>query len=663
MNKKSHIDPIVPFLFYANREKEMFAALRNLRQNYGLRRFLFTFPGLGVRLTGFPEPAIYEDFGRLLLKAKQTLAGDDIELGWWCAPTLKSGKGKFQNVTSINGHAAEISSCPLDLGFEAALAGNIGRVAALAQPFMIAIEDDFELSNHPGVNFGCFCPLHLEEFAKRAGRVYSREELLGIFGGAVTPESMELRRRWAELTRDTMVGLSEAIRTQVDRSSPATRMMLCQPGCCDWDGDMTEAVAAALAGETRPAVRLFGVSYSSDSPSGMPGEIFHFIYSRQHLPADFELFHESDTYPHTRFFLSAVKLRSLMTTAFAAGLEDSLFYTTQYLDDPTEESGYSRMLTQCRSQFEELKTVTAGTTLQGCEMVFRPDAHVAAAWPRHAVGAPGWADIVGRCGIPFTTEGGKVKLLSGPTAAVMSEAEITALLSGAVFLDGESAAILARRGFADLLGAKVTPGGKATFCFEGINPESRVKPECGSLIYNFIFAPAGAEGGGFYVLEPLPGAEVATHFLDPREQPIQAGMTLFENRLGGRIAITAFELSTNRSSAIFCYRKRHLLKRTLEWLGGEPLPVTVAEHPNVFCLCSRSVDGAYEVLTLINLSADRQEEIPLETDAEYRNGTLTQLTEAGEWRELAVRRENGRIVVPAKFEVMIPVILKITRKG
>lgn len=42
------IDPIVPFKFYAGREKEMLAEMLKLKRDFGLQRFFLTGPGLNV---------------------------------------------------------------------------------------------------------------------------------------------------------------------------------------------------------------------------------------------------------------------------------------------------------------------------------------------------------------------------------------------------------------------------------------------------------------------------------------------------------------------------------------------------------------------------------------------------------------------------------------
>jgi hypothetical protein len=666
MKNKNSIDPMIPFKFYAKREKQMFEQMLKLKQEFGLRRFLITAPGNGVRLTGFPSEDVYRELGELLLRIKEKMALHDIEIGWWCAPSLKSGKGTFQNITGIDGTVSEISSCPLDSDFKETFSDNVAIVAKIAKPFMIQFEDDYELSNHVGVPFGCFCPLHLEEFAKKQKRCYSREELLDIFS-EVNTESIRLRRAWAELSCGSLTSLAALIRDKVDVVSPETRMALCQAGCVDFDGDMTEPVARALAGKKRPAVRLFGSSYSSDNGARLPREIFHALYSAQHLPDDFELFHESDTYPHTRFFMSSSKLKTLMTAAFSYGLDDSLFYTTQYLDDSAEESGYSSMFKTERERFNALKKAVVGCEVEGCEIIYEPFEHVVVPYdpkngqrPSQAINA--WANILGRFGIPYTSKNGKVKMLSGTTAKFMSDEQIRELLSGSVFMDGKAASYLAERGFSELTGTDVVQGGKATFCYEGMRDIGDFENIKGRLMYNFIFAPAGSEGGSFYELKPLAEAEVLTDFLDPDEKPVMPGMIRFENKLGGRVAITAFDLTGNESSSIFNYRKKEIVHRVIEWLGRSPLPVYVDKMPNAFCIFNRSQLEDVAIVTITNLSTDSHEELNLKVCPEFKDSKVELLNGQGEWEHLEYIVDADKMIIKTGLNVLSPVILRLTKK-
>ncbi len=346
------IDPLIPIRIYQNHEEEILSQMIEMRTKYGLRRFMLLSPNKSARFSAFPGAQAYRDIGKRILRFKKKLASYDIEIGWECSTTIKQGPGvPYQYITGLDGRVSEISFCPLDPDFREILSNNISTVVSIANPFMIIMEDDYTLRHAGG--FGCFCSLHLAEFAKRQQHHYSREELYEIFS-KVTPKGVRLRRAWADLSRDSLASLASLIRQKVDRIAPETRIMLCQSGNADFEGDFTEAVTRAFAGKTRPAVRLYGTDYGHDHAERLPETIFHALYCSQHLPTDFELYHESDTFPHTRFFMSSAKIKSLMTAAFAYGIDDSRFHPIQNTDNPLEEVGYANMFIQEIKRFNTL---------------------------------------------------------------------------------------------------------------------------------------------------------------------------------------------------------------------------------------------------------------------------------------------------------------------
>lgn len=665
------IDPIVPIRFYTNRKEKMLQQLIELKNNYGLKRFLLCAPMDETILTGFPKAEIYQGIGEMILEVKQSLQAHGIAIGWWCAPSIRSGyDSRFQYITDLSGRVAAHSPCPLDPKFREEFSNNVARVAEISHPFVIQFEDDFELSWQPpnNINFGCFCPLHLAEFAKRLGRTYTREALFRLFQLS-NDETIQLRKEWASLSRDTLVDFAKLIREKVDRVSPETRISLCQSGVADFDGDFTESVARAFAGSTRPLTRLYGSSYSSDDAVSLPASIFHALYSRQHIPKDVECIHESDTYPHIRFFMSAAKIRSFMTTAFAYGFNDSLFYCTQYLDNLLEERGYVEMYKREVKRFSTFRNEVADTSVMGCEVLYHPDIHAAVSYrptTEHSGGRPQasqnpWVNILSRFGIPYTTQHGKVKAVSAASLRIMDNQQIETLLHGAVLLDGEAAYMLSQRGYGKLIGAEVVPGKEANFSYEGVRDISKHKGVNGELMYNLLFAPAGSEGGSFYLLNTEPGAEVITDFLAPGEKPVTPGFIRFENEWGGRAAITAFRLEGNRSSAVFNYKKKELLRETIEWLGKEELPVFVSDLPNVFCVCNQHDAGGYLLVTVINLSSDRVDTLSLDVSSAWKNASIAQLQSNGGWKTLRCNRSDRRMIIKTDLSLMEPIILKLTQ--
>ncbi|OGV49853.1 MAG: hypothetical protein A2X49_08415 [Lentisphaerae bacterium GWF2_52_8] len=666
-----NINPILPFEMFTNPQQAV-REMRIIKRKYGIKRFMLTGPGQAVRISGFPSREVFERIGDALSYCNEQLAPEGVEVGWWCSPSLSSGDGRgFQNIVGINGVACPISSCPLGQQFVNAFTENIKTLVARGKPFMIQFEDDYELSNHPQIGgFGCFCPLHLEKFSQQTGKYYSREELAEIFS-SVTAESTSLRQLWSKMGRDTMTGLSQKIRFAVDEVRPETRICLCQPGCCDLDGDMTEHVARAFAGKnTQAAVRLYGSAYShTDSGYPIPSMLLHAMYSAEHLPKDFELFYETDSFPHTRYFSSAAFLESSLYTAFASGLHDSLLYAAQYLDDPCEEKGYFNMYKENRIRFNAFRNSLKGFNLDGCQIIHRPDACCGAPVDKDNYAgrndSRAWADILGRNGIPFTTRKRHVKMLNGLTANVMSDLELKDALSGGLFLDGEAAQILYNRGFAEYLGIKI--GGMLEPCFshERLAEIPEFADIKGRFMYNrnLRFKSAGFESGTFIKIETR-SAKAMTYLVGAYAEDIQPGITCFENAMGGRVAVLAGYISSNYSSNIFNYRKKEIIRRIITWLNKDTiLAATLINSANEHLMFNVNSDRSEAIFTVNNLSSDIIRGSDVLFNPEWNDSTLFELKLNGEWKAIKPLNSGSHdtIRLPGLFKPMKIRIFKLVK--
>jgi len=158
----------------------------------------------------------------------------------------------------------------------------------------------------------------------------------------------------------------------------------------------------------------------------------------------------------------------------------------------------------------------------------------------------------------------------------------------------------------------------------------------------------------------LPGAMIITDFLDPQEQPVIPGLIRYENKWGGRVAIMAFKLGGNRSSALFNYKKKELVRHTIEWLGKGPLTVFVKHTANVMCILNQARSGVYGVATLISLNSDPYDSLLLDVAPEWIKSKIELLQADGRWKPAAVDREGRTITVKTRLERMAPVILRFS---
>lgn len=601
----------------------------DLHQKAGFDKFILTGPSKGWRKAGYPPRDEFEQIADDILKFKEGVRKYDIRTGWWNTLTLKSGPADYQRVVFIDGRECPTSTCPLDPEFQERFSGDVALVAERAEPEWIIFEDDYGLNCHGGS--ACFCDLHLRLFAQRIGRLYSREELQGIFREE-SESSASIRREWEAGIRDSLTQLAGRVRQAVDRETPWIPMGSMQPGCADQDGDSTEAVARAFAGDRhRPFIRLYGTSYCSDDPRSLPENVFHALYSKQHLPEDVICYHESDTYPHSRFFMSAGKMRSLMGAVYSYGFAGSTFQVCQHLDAPNEEAGYSEMFMKERERFQAVRQLVRHCELSGCGLLSAPKQ------------TNYWVAAFAHFGLPYSTLESAVNVLSGVLSDSLSDRQITRLLQQGLILDGEAAERLCARGFSDDIG--VTVNGYTTIDDPGRDLGSREKIRReflpadldGQLMMSFsTYSPYG--NGRMYELQPnSPATEIVTDLVDFKNKTVGVGMTRFRNTQGGRIVIMGMSVQGNQSSSLFSYRRRRLIQDLVLWAGADDM-IYVQDRPRVFCILNRSKAGSDRrmlgLVTLINLCSDTFESVELHLPPEWVGSTtVTYLDAHGKWME------------------------------
>ena len=100
--------------------------------------------------------------------------------------------------------------------------------------------------------------------------------------------------------------------------------------------------------------------------------IAHVFWSAQHLPAGFETLHETDAYPHTRFYNSSLFLVSEFAGALMAGVQNPYYYCLQYTDDPLSDTGYARRMRDFSRRFAEVRRLRDNARPVGVRMVYTP---------------------------------------------------------------------------------------------------------------------------------------------------------------------------------------------------------------------------------------------------------------------------------------------------
>ncbi len=649
MGNTSELEIIIPISLELDwpTKGDAIASIRELNQKYGLKRFALAFPCGGWRSSpNPPQEEYFREKAQVFREIKDELAPEGIICGWWITLTIKSSpKKEWTRIMRGNGEEMPFANCPLDPGYRRWFTSNTALTAAIAKPAFIMTEDDYALHG------GCFCDRHMAEFSRREGRIWERAELAKALSED-SEESKRLHNRWCALKRDTLSDFAADIRSAVDLQSPEIPIGTCQSGSWDMDGDATESVSRAFAGgRHRPFSRLYGTFYGGEDILAIPEELHHPLHYRQTLPEDFICLHESDTFPHTRFFTSAASMRVMMSAVYSQGYDGSVFQAQQLLDAPNEETAYGQLIKQEHHRFQAMHDAAKQCRLGGVQIPFVPIDAPSSSWTR----------CVSHFGIPYTTLNAQITMLDGFQASAMDDSQIMELFKKGLFIDGEAAKILFNRGFSEFIGVDV--GADAVSGLEQYDLGGREVIQDGFALDSIgrnmhrpgFFAPHG--NGASFNLFPRKGCEILTRLVSFQKRELGVGMTRFVNRLGGRIVVMGMGTAHNHSSSLFNYRRQKLIQEQIVWCGDDV--AFVKDAPRVFiimnCADAPSSAGFNGMLTLTNLNPDRLDDILIHLPKQWRDITRIRLLDKdGEWRELPFAFDGDCIRLSLALEYAKP---------
>lgn len=609
---------------------------------YNISKFILAAPGAGWRSVGYIPKERLIEMAHKFKYVREQLSPYGIEVGWYIAATIKSGRSKeFQGIVNAEGGEHPFANCPLDKNFIERFSSDVADFSNIAKPAFIITEDDYSIASANG----CYCPLHIAEFNKRYSYNFTREELVAVLNKR-TAEALEIIRKWRELSKDSLVELADAVRKKLDIKTPEIPMGYMQTYGDDLDGDCTEAIARAFAGENHtPFIRLLGAEYGGIKSKNIPNMVFHLLYSKEHLPNDICCLLEADTFPHTRFFTSGKNIMSAMAVAYSYGCNGATFQTQQLIDGANEEKAYGLAWKKYKKMFTQVNKTVKGCKLKGVEIAFDPFYSTVNDWVSDSC----WVRSVAAFGIPYKTTDSDILFWDVRRANYATEDDIKSALSKNLFLDGDAAKVLYNRGYGEYLGVKVgedirTLKGNEMLQWD-IASREVIRPEFaeGMVGTHMPCAWILSDDKVYELKKDNDNCQIITDYYNYKRELVTHTMTRFENSLGGKVVVMALTVLNNRYQILLNYRRMKLFKDLIKWCGGEY--VIVENDPEVFIIENESIDKKdfRELLTLINMGEDKLENIHLSVP-----NTLTQNLELfaldfnGIWQKVDyVKTETG----------------------
>ncbi|MBQ8187862.1 MAG: hypothetical protein IJ037_13480 [Clostridia bacterium] len=303
---------------------------------------------------------IYEDAG--------------LDVGVWLGETMGHGWGPeieavYTPFVSIRGIAAKGGFCCADETFRRDIS-KWTENAARAGAKLILLDDDWRMSSHgDGTYAGCMCENHIRRYCELVGETLTREEIVRrVFTG----KTNRYRDAWQKLMGGDMLTLAREIRETVDRVNPACRIGLCTaPSVVDLDGAGFMEITDALAGNTRPYVRLIGAPYWAKNTTDLNA-----VITTERMLAKFasewrektgvEVLAEGDVYPRPRTACPAAYLETfdqiLRADGHFTGIQK---YMMDYGKAPRWEHGYIDKHVKNRAVSDAITELFAGKTQTG----------------------------------------------------------------------------------------------------------------------------------------------------------------------------------------------------------------------------------------------------------------------------------------------------------
>ncbi len=523
--------------------------------------------------------------------------------------------------------------CPSDPAFRRYVS-QLYTAMAEARPAFIWVDDDVRMTVGE-----CLC----ERCLAGSGMGLDRPALVAALN---SPEGGEVRRRWSEYLADTLVALCDEIRRAIDAVDPAIETGLMVVGYSiqtHGQYDIGRMIEALRTSRVRPGCGY----YNDDAPRQLLTKVVDVgRLVRDCPPRVANIQYELENWPYITLDKAVATVIHECTASLMMGCNGVAFNAlsecaTQFIEyDPLAEAVEAQ-----RPVWQGLLDAADGLPIVG----FWPADHPERMARREVKEGEGWAlrggpyDIntalqLGEMGIPLTPDsaGACGTLLTGRIAEAFSDEELRAMLAGAVYLDPDALEVLWSRGLGELTG--VRPGAMVEHCFERQTAHALNGPDAGAGRRVMHYADVGRP------LEPMADdvADLAHLVREVDESDAGCCLSLFENPLGGRVAVSSYSpwIRLGRSA------KRRQLQAVFDWLARGRMPVRIDATVRVWPVLRSDPSTGRSVLMLLNTALDATGPLAVRLLGEARRAW--RLTPAGP-EPLSVRSDGpfARIDLPA----------------
>ena len=575
---------------------------------------------------GHPTLSWLENYLPVLHKTHQAL--DDIGVRYSLNPwgtLLHCDRGRdlretmrdFDFMVGHDGVAAHAVVCPLSVAWRDYVRKLWGMYAS-THPAVVWVEDDIRTFNHRPVDYGCFCDLHLAAFSERVGEPVTRDALVRAVGAPGKPHPW--RKLWLELQGNIIIDTCDHLRRAVQDVSPDTAMGLMSsgPGRHSAEGRQWDRLASALAGNNALYSRPPLGSYCEMDLQYLYYSAASIKRTRFMLPDDTIEQSEVENVPFTAYSKSLAFTFLQMAISFGHGCDAVTMNLFDHLGTPLAvDPGMATMLER-RKPF--LTALRDAHRPRGPLAGVRVLCHAADGLTRQLSDGDDYGALccedtqfdamLNRLGFATTVDDSPVTAADGQLIAAYSDDEIRTMLSGGLLLDLRAAEVLIDRGFGEHLGVDRIEQTGPMHEDITISAEELTDPAFAGAPRKYLSASLPHLGGNqrFGRLVHRDGVCVISRLVDADTAPVCDFIFVYENTMGGRVAVIPMDMAGMDEGRGFCHPYRQeQLTAVLNWISRDQLPARVTG--GVYPLSWRMDRDDRIMLGVLNLSHDDWDQV------------------------------------------------------
>lgn len=535
------------------------------------------------------------------------------------------------------------------------------KIYAETKPHIMWVEDDIRTFNHGAVKYGCFCELHMKKFSELLGEKVAREQLVQAILKPGKPHPW--RKIYLDMQADIMIETAQFIARTVHEVSPDTCMGLMSSGpenhCLEgrhW-GRFAEALADGTTLYSRPPMG----NYSENNLRDLCFCPHSIKITRHCLPEKVIEQTEVENFTFTQYAKSSAITFLQMAISFAYGSHGLTMNLFDHMGNPMELfPAYGKMLAEKKEYFNALAEYSKQPgTFCGVKLLHKNRSSYDRILPDNADyqdltedGLSG-ATMFESFGIANGYGTSSVTAAFGQTLRSYSDIEINEMLKNGLYLDGVAATVLFERGFGQQIGLKSISEMTRIDNVGPFSAEEYFNIDFGGKDKQFMTLVSGPEGLPYLsILMPIEQANIISCLVDPNAKRHHPLMYAYENELGGRVIVSAFDIETIWGNGFCNQFRRDQLHSAIDWLS-QGKPDLLVKSDVGYTLSARKDCKDFTLLSMFNLSLDPWSQIECKLQSQIPSQILI-LKPNGEWRKatnIEFEQNNDSLIIKFKHKV------------